>query len=107
ANLGPAKAAALGQPYWIKPELGSIRISFHMHVPWFVSVSGVEEQPIGSAPEDRRHGDDCKPASPVRRPIVSLTLAFTCGRASAREPGRQVQCVVSRAAIHRDWDCFA
>jgi hypothetical protein len=44
-----------------------------MHVPWFVSVSRVEKQPIGSAPEDRRHGDNCKPASPVRSPLVSLT----------------------------------
>jgi hypothetical protein len=79
ANLGPAKAAAPGQPYWIKPELGSVRISLHMHVPWFVSVSRVEKQPIGSAPEDRRHGDNCKPASPVRSPLVSLTLRISGG----------------------------
>jgi hypothetical protein len=30
ADLDPAKATALGQSYWIKPELGSIRISLHM-----------------------------------------------------------------------------
>jgi hypothetical protein len=98
-NLGPPKATALGQPNRIKPEFGSIRVPFHMDVPRLVSVSGVEEQPIGSAPEDRRHEDDCMPASSARRRLVSLTLPLTRGHPTepkAREVDRRVERHVRR-----------
>jgi hypothetical protein len=58
-DLGAAKAAALGSPHRIKPELDSIRIPFNVHVPRLPSVSGVKEEPIWSTPQDRRHRNDC------------------------------------------------
>src|SRR5258705_13733472 len=71
-DLGPAKTAALRQPHRVEPEFGTARFPLHMHVPWFVSVSGIEEQPIWPCPEDRRHRDDCMPKSWARGLAVSL-----------------------------------
>ena len=39
----------------IEPEFRNIVISFHVHVNRFVTIPGVEEEPIWPAPENRRH----------------------------------------------------
>ena len=94
-DLGPAKTAALRQPQRVEPEFRTVRFPLHMHVPWFDSVSGVEEQPIWPCPEDRRHRDDCMPMSRARGLAVSLTISLlNCvprrtERLAASEHGRR------------------
>jgi hypothetical protein len=53
--LRPGKPAASLKPHGLKPELGDILVTLHMHVLRLVSVAGIEEQPIGSDSENRRH----------------------------------------------------
>jgi hypothetical protein len=73
SDLGPPKATALGQPHRVQPELRQIRFSFDVHVSRLVSVPGVEEQPIGSAPKTVGMDYDSKPTSAAACRLVSAS----------------------------------
>src|SRR3972149_10649714 len=46
SDLGPAKPAALRQPYRIEPELAPVRFPLDGYVARLLPVSGVEEEPV-------------------------------------------------------------
>ncbi len=53
--LRPGEPAASLQPHGLKPELGDILVTLHVDVPRLIPVAGIEKQPVGTNPENRRH----------------------------------------------------
>ncbi len=54
-EFGAPKSDAMLQPYWRQLEFRERRIAFDMDMHRFVAVAGIEEEPVGTDPHDRRH----------------------------------------------------
>lgn len=57
AKFHPAEAFAFLQPDGTQPELRKPGIPLDMYVGRFCTVGGVEEEPVGTAPQDSWHRD--------------------------------------------------
>jgi hypothetical protein len=82
------KVPAIVQPHRSQPDLGSSGISFYVDVHWLGTVSGVEEEAVGAAAENGRHGDSemgCGQSNgPAKSPIIeALPSGADCRGKSA------------------------
>ena len=97
SNLGPTNRSRPAAPDQARAWPDS-RPAPHARVaaPPCLRSRRTEEQPIRSAPEDRRHGDDCMPRSPGETSPCLATCALS-GRGEQREPRSVVAwCYASR-----------
>jgi hypothetical protein len=97
-DLHPAKPSAFCQPNRVEPKLPAIRLSFHVHVPGFIPVSGIKEEPVRPNPENRRHPN----YSTLLEATVPLTFELTGDRQAAKPAvGRPVERGVRRRSFSR------
>jgi hypothetical protein len=54
-DFSPRKAAAALKPHRVKPVLSDIVITFNVHVRRLLSIASIEEKPIRTQSQNRRH----------------------------------------------------
>lgn len=81
SELDARKPGTRMKPDGFKPKLGRAGFALHMHMRWFLTICGIEEEPVRSAAQNRGHSMKLRreDSASQGRPCCGLT---TCASAA-------------------------